>query len=95
VRLPPSPPHTTDIYNPDAAQRNRPLCGLTLGTGFHADDPSHLSGGHLYDPQSGHDYRGLIYAQGDTLHLRGYIGFSLFGRSETWQRTVPVAACSR
>jgi len=93
VRLSPSAPETTDQQNPDATLRARKLCGLVVGTGFHQDDAAHLSEGHLYDPKSGHTYRGTITAEGDSLHLRGYIGIPLFGRSETWQRTAPVSTC--
>jgi uncharacterized protein (DUF2147 family) len=93
VQLAKSAPETTDQKNPDTALRNRQLCNLTIGTGFHQDDATHLSDGHLYDPKSGHTYRGTITANGDSLNLRGYIGISLFGRSETWQRVAPVEAC--
>lgn len=93
VQLSPSAPETTDQQNPDATLRHRALCGLAVGTGFHATDPNHLADGHLYDPTSGHTYRGTITATGDTLQLRGYIGISLFGRSETWHRVPAVTAC--
>jgi uncharacterized protein (DUF2147 family) len=93
VKLPSNAPSTTDGQNPDANLRKRPLCGLVIGTGFHQDDAEHLSGGHLYDPKSGHTYRGTISSEGDSLHLRGYIGISLFGRSETWKRVPAVTPC--
>src|SRR5580692_8588174 len=72
VRLSPTAPETTDQQNPDAALRNRHLCGLTVGTGFQQSDTAHLTDGQLYDPKSGHTYRGSITSEGDTLHLRGY-----------------------
>lgn len=93
VQLSKKAPDTTDIHNPDAHLRERPLCGLTIGTGFREDDDMHLTGGHLYDPRSGNDYRGTVTALGDTLRLRGYIGISLFGRSEIWKRSPEVLAC--
>ena len=93
VKLPPDAPGTTDQKNPEAGLRRRALCGLTIGTDFHQDDATHLSGGRLYDPESGHTYRGKIAAEGDSLHLRGYIGVPAFGRSETWKRVPAVAAC--
>jgi uncharacterized protein (DUF2147 family) len=93
VRLAPTAPETTDQQNPDAALRNRNLCGLTVGTGFHEADPEHLTDGHLYDPKTGHTYQGAISAEGNTLHLRGYIGISLFGRTETWHRVPTIRAC--
>jgi uncharacterized protein (DUF2147 family) len=93
VKLPTEAPETTDTENPNPALRTRPLCGLTVGSGFHQDDPTHLSGGHLYDPKSGHTYKGTITADDNTLHLRGYIGISLFGRSDTWKRIPTITPC--
>jgi uncharacterized protein (DUF2147 family) len=35
-------------------------------------------------------------AEGDELHLRGYVGFKLFGKTETWTRTSPSdATCTK
>jgi uncharacterized protein (DUF2147 family) len=93
VKVPSNAPETTDKLNPSASQRSRPICGLAIGTGFHQDDPEHLSGGRLYDPTTGHTYKGTLTAEGDTLHLRGYVGISLFGRSQVWHRVATVAAC--
>jgi uncharacterized protein (DUF2147 family) len=92
VKLPPNVP-TTDVHNPDAALQKRPICGVDIGTGFNQKDATHLSDGHLYDPITGHTYRGTISSEGDDLHLRGYVGISMFGRSETWKRVPPVQAC--
>jgi uncharacterized protein (DUF2147 family) len=79
--------HTTfDIYNPDRALRGRPLCNLDVGNGFSFTDPTHASGGTLYDPKSGNTYRGKMAVEGDSLRLRGYIMFPIFGRTETWRR---------
>ena len=93
IKLPPSAPVTTDTKNPNSALRRRPLCGLAIGTGFHADDADHLTGGRLYDPQSGKTYKGSMTASGNTLKLRGYVGLPAFGRTETWQRTPAIEAC--
>jgi uncharacterized protein (DUF2147 family) len=93
VKLPPDAPATQDINNPDKSLRTRPICGLVVGTGFHSDGAGKLTDGHLYDPKSGHTYQGTITVDGDALHLRGYLGIALFGRSETWKRTAPVTAC--
>ena len=98
VRVSPTAPlgpngRPTDLKNPNPTLQSRPLCGLVIGTGFQATDPDHLSGGNLYDPESGHTYQGTITAAGDALHLRGYIGIPLFGRSETWHRSPVISAC--
>jgi uncharacterized protein (DUF2147 family) len=84
----------TDTHNPDPKLRSRPLCGLRIGTGFVEADPQHARGGHLYDPKSGHTYSGQMTAEGNALHLRGYIGLPIFGRSETWVRASKPPPCS-
>ena len=94
VKMPPNPPATEDLHNPDAAQRSRPLCGANIGTGFRLSDPAHLVDGRLYDPTSGKTYKGSITADGDAMKLHGYIGISAFGRTETWHRVPRVEACS-
>ena len=87
--------HFTDGRNPDPRLRNRPLCGLRIGAGFVQVDPQHARGGHLYDPRSGRTYRGEMTAAGNLLHLRGYIGLPIFGRTATWVRaSQPPTACA-
>jgi uncharacterized protein (DUF2147 family) len=45
------------------------------------------TGGRVYDPNSGNTYRGTItLIDADTLKLRGYVGITLFGRTEIWKR---------
>lgn len=84
----------TDLRNPDPRLRNRPLCGLRIGSGFVEVDPQHARSGHLYDPRSGRTYSGQMTAEGNFLQLRGYIGLPMFGRTQTWVRAPPAAPCS-
>jgi uncharacterized protein (DUF2147 family) len=93
VKVTPTAPTTTDAQNPDAHLRSRPLCGLRIGFGFKAEGENAASGGRLYDPKSGRTYSGKIELKGDRLHLRGYVGVALFGRSEVWTRAGEVGAC--
>lgn len=98
VKVSPSAPtgkngKLTDEQNPDASLRNRALCGLIIGDGFQQTDPDHLTGGHVYDPNTGRTYSGTIVSAGDTLHLHGFIGISIFGRTETWHRSSAVTPC--
>jgi len=79
-------PSRVDRKNPNAALRARPLCGLQIGMNFHLANPGRAEGGQLYDPESGKTYNGMMTRDGNNLKLRGYIGFSLFGRTETWTR---------
>jgi len=76
-----------DDRNPDPNLRTRRLEGLTIMTGFSYDGDGRWSGGTVYDPNSGKTYKCTVkQLDTDTLKIRGYIGISLFGRSETWTR---------
>ncbi|MGA7339106.1 MAG: DUF2147 domain-containing protein [Terracidiphilus sp.] len=98
VFLSPQAPATTDIHNPQIAERGRALCGLKIGSGFTLRDPDHAGGGTLYDPKTGKTYRGTMTAggtaDGPKLDLRGYVGIPLFGESQIWTRPIqPVQDC--
>jgi len=78
-----------DLHNSDPAKRNDPLCGMVLmGSMKPAMGTSgKWADGWVYDPDSGNTYSGQMQLDGpDTLKLRGYVGISLFGRTETWTR---------
>lgn len=97
VAISPRAPAQTDQRNPDSRLRQRALCGLRIGSGFHlSEGDSKAEGGALYDPKTGKTYRGAITRAGDTLRLRGYIGIKLFGATETWKRAQgSLPACKR
>lgn len=80
----------TDVKNPDPALRDRLLVGLEVFSGFNYDGNGEWSGGFIYDPNSGKTYRcKLKLVNHHTLKVRGYIGISLIGRTETWKRQAP------
>lgn len=75
-----------DANNPDEALRTKPLLGLVILRNFKYDDDE-WSGGRVYDPQNGKDYKCYMKLKdAKTLNVRGYIGFSLLGRTEVWTR---------
>ncbi|MBB6147346.1 uncharacterized protein (DUF2147 family) [Silvibacterium bohemicum] len=83
-----------DDKNPDERLRKRPLCGIQIGAGFVITDPSHAKDGKIYDPDSGKTYSATMVTDDSGLKLHGYIGVSLFGRTEVWHRTQEhVAVC--
>jgi uncharacterized protein (DUF2147 family) len=86
VFISPTADATTDIHNPDATLRARSLCALEIGSHFHLSDSTHATGGTIYDPKSGNTYHGTMAVEGDIVRLRGYVGISLFGRTEIWHR---------
>jgi uncharacterized protein (DUF2147 family) len=77
-----------DANNPDKNKRNNPIIGLIILKGFKFDGDDEWKGGDIYDPQNGKTYNCYLYLKDkNTLKLRGYIGISLFGRTETWTRS--------
>lgn len=76
-----------DKFNPDPALRERPLLGITILHGFAYEGDGVWKGGTIYDPNSGKTYKStMTLVDQNTLKVRGYIGVSLFGRSDTWIR---------
>ena len=75
-----------DTKNPNAALKNQPLIGSIILRDFVFDDDEWNSG-RIYDPQNGKDYKCFLRLKDSkTLSVRGYIGVSLLGRTETWTR---------
>ena len=80
-------PSDKDKLNPDPALRDRLLLGLTIMDGLTYAGGGKWKNGRIYDPNSGKTYKcKLTLVDENTLELRGYIGFSLLGRTETWMR---------
>ncbi|OCX54467.1 SIGNAL peptide protein [Mucilaginibacter sp. PPCGB 2223] len=74
-----------DKNNPDPALRTRPDLNLELLKDFTFDGKTYEDG-TIYDPKSGKTYSCKMTLTGNTLKIRGYIGISLFGRTEVWTR---------
>ena len=80
-------PSDKDELNPDPTLRDRDLLGLTIMQGFMAAGGGKWKNGKIYDPNSGKTYKcKLTVVDENTLELRGYIGISFLGRTETWTR---------
>src|ERR1700733_6175897 len=67
-------------------RKGRPMLGLIIIRNMkHTDDE--YSGGDILDPDNGSVYHCKMHVEGGTrLVVRGYIGISLLGRNQTWQR---------
>lgn len=78
----------TDSKNPDEKLSKRPLMELQVLSGLSYDGKGKYSGGKIYDPKSGKTYSAKAeMPNNNTLALRGFIGISLAGRTDTWTRT--------
>jgi len=63
------------------------VVGLTILWGL-KQDGDEWKGGNILDPKNGKVYKCKIKATngGQTLDVRGFIGFSLIGRTQVWKR---------
>ena len=76
-----------DIHNAQESLQSRPICGLPILWDFTQDSPGSWTGGEIYDPEKGETYHCNIHLESDgTLHVRGYVGISLLGRTAVWTR---------
>ena len=79
-----------DDENPDPKLRSRPLFGLRILEGFKAMSDEKWADGTIYDPNNGKTYSCTLELEDEqTLKVRGFIGVSLFGRTERWTRKTP------
>ena len=77
-----------DSNNPDKEKQNKLLIGLIMLNRFKFDGGEEWNGGDIYDPENGKTYSSYLYLKNwNTLKVRGYVGISLIGRTETWTRT--------
>ncbi|MBI1221539.1 MAG: DUF2147 domain-containing protein [Bacteroidetes bacterium] len=78
-----------DLNNPDANMRLKPLINLLILKGFEYEGNHKWSEGTIYDPKEGKTYSCKMWFEDentDNLQMRGFVGVSLMGRTETWKR---------
>lgn len=71
----------------EGKRHDQPVEGMVIMWGLHKDGDE-WNGGHIIDPSSGKTYKVKLTLtdQGRKLKVRGYVGFSLLGRTQVWQR---------
>jgi uncharacterized protein (DUF2147 family) len=78
-----------DKNNADESKRSLPLLGYLLLKDFDFKGDNTWEDGTIYDPENGSTYSCTIkMIDSNTLDVRGYIGLSVFGRTDTWKRIV-------
>jgi hypothetical protein len=91
--------HIEKIYSPPApsesplcevcsgALKNKPVVGMRIMWEMKKNGGEY-TGGRLFHPREGKTYRGKVRLVdgGRKLEVRGFIGFSLLGRTQTWVR---------
>ena len=76
-----------DKNHPEEATRTRPVLGMINIWGFTYKETNLWDDGNIYDPKNGSTYSCTIkMINPNTLEVRGYIGVSIIGRTDTWTR---------
>jgi len=76
----------TDKNNPESKFKSRPILGLEILNGFVYNNQV-WDYGKIYDPKSGKTYSCKLSLDGaNKLNVRGYVGFSMLGRTDVWSR---------
>lgn len=76
-----------DKNNPDDKHKADPLMGLNLLKDFTFNGDDKWEKGTIYDPENGKTYSCRItMIDKDKLEVRGFVGISMLGRTQTWIR---------
>lgn len=69
------------------ARKDQPIEGMTFLWGL-SRDGDEWTGGRIVDPGNGREYRARakLVENGAKLEVRGFVGFALIGRTQTWER---------
>ncbi len=70
------------------ARKDQPIIGMTILTGLRKTADNEWTGGEILDPENGKVYKSKmsLAEEGKKLNVRGFIGISLLGRTQTWER---------
>lgn len=90
IKITPRPGYTpkeTCIDCP-APYTNKPILGMDVLKNLKQTDGDDFTGGRIIDPLTGKIYsmKAKLSPNGNRLLLRGYVGVSALGRSQTWIR---------
>ena len=68
-------------------RKDQPIIGMTILWNLHRAGEE-WNGGEIIDPDGGKVYRCKLHVDetGTKLEVRGFIGFSLLGRTQVWER---------
>jgi len=68
-------------------KKNKPIMGMEIIWGMKPNGPTKLKGGKIMDPENGKTYGCKIELVSENeLNVRGFLGISLLGRTQTWYR---------
>jgi uncharacterized protein (DUF2147 family) len=76
-----------DSKNPDKSKQSQPIIGIVILKNFKFEEDE-WNDGKIYDPESGKTYSCVLsFKEKNVLKVRGYVGVSLLGRTEVWNKS--------
>ena len=84
VKVYPQPGDTGICSKCPGGFKGKKIQGIRFLWGLKSDGANQWSGGSILDPKSGKVYRAKVTLEGNKLLVRGYVGVSLLGRTQTW-----------
>ena len=68
-------------------KKNQPIVGMEILWDLKADGENEWNGGKIMDPKNGKTYKcKMELVKDNKLNVRGFVGFALLGRTQTWYR---------
>lgn len=90
IKVTPRPGYTPKqlCVNCPAPYTNKPILGMDILRNLQESGENDFTGGRIIDPLTGKIYsmKAKLSPNGNRLLLRGYVGVSALGRSQTWIR---------
>lgn len=92
----PGQPENPTCLKCDGALKDKPILGMVILRNLKRDGDE-WKGGSVLDPENGKTYKCKIALEdgGKRLKVRGFIGFSLLGRTQHWVRAQEPATGQR
>ncbi len=78
-----------DVNNPEITNKTKTILGSTILKNLSFTEDNTWEDGTIYDPNNGKTYscKVTLVDNGQKLNLRGFIGFSLIGRTSSWTKS--------
>lgn len=76
-----------DVNNPNAAARDKPVCGAQIFRNLQPQADGSWDNGTVYDPEEGKTYSVAVTVKADgKLEVTGYLGTKMLGETRVWGR---------
>ncbi len=77
---------TTHCKSCSGANKGKPILNMDILWGMEKQSDGSYDDGEILDPANGKIYSCSFQVKGNKLVVRGYMGISLLGRSQTWYK---------